>query len=508
MRSRVEQFEEIRRDHERGESSKRALAKKHRVHRRTVNQALASPVPPKRKKPEGRPAPMLGPFRALIDAWILADRSAPPKQRHTAKRIHQRLLAEHGAQVAETTVRDYVRRRKRELAAGQEGMVPQAHPPGSEAEVDWGEARILIAGELVKVQLFFMRLSHSGAVWVEAFERQSQLAFLEGHAHAFAFLGGVPAQIRYDNLKAAVTKILRGRRREESDRFVAMRSHYLFESFFCQAGISGAHEKGGVEGEVGRFRRNHLVPLPEVAGLAELNALIKAACEADLGRRIAGRGETIGEMLAQEQPRLGSVAEPFDYRERSSVRVNSKSLVTVRQSRYSVPADLIGRRVEALIGATEIEIVREGKRVAAHPRSWRRHQLIASLDHYAPLLRRKPGALAGSVALAQERERGGWPVCFDQLWAAIAERSTSTEAAKQMVEVVMLAGELGVEAVAEAVSATLASGAYDGRGVALIARTEQRHEPQQITGLDSGLARTWAAEPALGDYDQLLGAAA
>ena len=387
--------------------------------------------------------------------------------------------------------------------------VPQAHDPGAEAEVDWGEAKVWIGGQLVKIHLFVIRLSHSGAAWVEAFERETQQAFLEGHANGLQFLGGVPALIRYDNLRSAVTKILRGRRRIESDRFVALRSHYLFGSFFCEPGERGAHEKGGVEAEVGRFRRNHLVPIPEVESLAELNAILRSACAADLGRRIIGRELTVGQMLAAEQPALGALpAEHFDCRERSSVRVDSKALVTVRQNRYSVPVAQLGRKVEALIGAREIEILADGEPVATHPRSWGRHDVFAQLAHYAPLLQRKPGALAGSVALAQERERGSWPACFDELWQGIAERTSATEAARQMVDVVMLASELGAERVELAVGGSLAAGAYDGRAVALLARKVERPEATEISSLlEAGLTRAEAPPPDdLGAYDQLLAA--
>ena len=508
MRSRVELFEEIRRDREREGLSRRALADKHGVHRRTVRQALESAVPPPRKPPSVRPAPRLGPYRALIDSWLQADRTAPPKQRHTAKRIWQRLLAEHGAEVSERQVRRHVAGRRRELALGIEGHVPQAHPPGAEAEADWGEAKVLIGGEPVTVCLLVIRLSHSGAAWVEAFERETQQAFIEGHANAFAFFGGVPARIRYDNLGSAVVKILKGRRRLETDRFVALRSHYLYESFFCAPGIRGAHEKGGVEGEVGRFRRSHLVPVAEAGDLAELNSMIESACEADLARRIAGRERTVGEMLAAERPRLRLLpAERFDCRERSGVRVDSKSLVTVRQNRYSVPVAWIGRRVEALVGAREIEIVAAGELIATHSRSSGRFGVVASLGHYAPLLARKPGALAGSLALAQERERGRWPDCFDELWQRIAERTTPSEAARQIVDVVMLCSELGSERVELAVSGALAAGACDGRAVALLARRLERAPAVEITELAPGLARTAAPEPGLAEYDRLLGAA-
>jgi transposase len=182
MGSRVEQFEQMRRDREREGLSIRALAERHGVHRRAVRQALASPLPPPRKQPEGRPAPKLGPYRPLIDEWLLADREAPRKQRHTARQVWQRLVDEHGAEVSERQVRRYVRRRRRELGdPPEEVFVPQVHEPGVEAEVDWGEARVELAGQRRTVYLFLMRACYSGAAFVIAFERQTQQAFLDQH---------------------------------------------------------------------------------------------------------------------------------------------------------------------------------------------------------------------------------------------------------------------------------------------------------------------------------------
>src|SRR6266545_4174793 len=308
MGSRVELFEQIRRDRDREGLSIRALAARHGVHRRAVRQALASPVPPAKRSPAHRPAPRLGAYRALIDAWLEADREAPRKQRHTAKRIWRRLVDEHGADVAETTVRDYVRARKRQLGwPVGEVFVPQVHAPGAEAEVDWGEAQVELAGTRARVHLFLMRASFSGAAFCQASLVETQQAFLELHVQAFGWFGGVFAEIRFDNLKSAVKKVLKGRRRIESDRFVALRSHYLFCSPFTTPALEGAHEKGGVEGEVGRFRRNHLVPVPRLADLAELNALLLAGCEADLARRIAGRAGTIRQAWAIERPLLGAL---------------------------------------------------------------------------------------------------------------------------------------------------------------------------------------------------------
>ena len=245
------------------------------MHRRTVRQALASAVPPPRR-PQGR-GRRSSPYAAIIDGWLLADRDVPRKQRHTARRVWQRLVAEHGAGVAEVTVSRYVARRRVELGLDKaEVTVPQAHAPGAEAEVDFGEFHAVVAGVLIKLWMFVMRLSCSGRAFHVAFATQAQEAFLEGHVLAFEYFGAVPGRVRYDNLGPAVVRVLRGRDRAESERFIALRSHYGFDSFFCIPGKDGAHEKGGVEGEIGRFRRRHLVPVPAVASLAALNQLIGA----------------------------------------------------------------------------------------------------------------------------------------------------------------------------------------------------------------------------------------
>lgn len=506
MGSRVELFERIRRDREREGLSIRALARRHGVHRRAVRQALASPLPPLRKRPEGRPAPKLGAYRPLIDEWLLADREAPRKQRHTAKRIWQRLVDEQGAEVAETTVRDYVRRRRRELGDPvDEVFVPQVHEPGVEAEVDWGEAIVEIAGQRRKVYLFVMRACFSGAAFVIAFERQTQQAFLEGHVEAFRFFGGSFAVIRYDNLRAAVKQVLRGRRRVEQDRFVALRSHYLYESVFTRRGKEGAHEKGGVEGEVGRYRRRHLVPVPRVGSLKQLNDLLEDGCFAELDRRIAGRDQTVRDALRLERRALRELPfEDFDPSEQASPRVDAKALVTIRQNRYSVPVGLVGLRVAARIGAAEIVISHGGRPVARHARLHGRYQTSARLDHYLELLQRKPGALKGSLPLRQEREQGRWPGSFDQLWQQIEQRYGASEAARQMVEVLLLVRELGPERVELAVRGALAAGAHDGRAVAVLARRGERPAPPPLPGLPEQLQATRRPQPTLTNYDALL----
>jgi transposase len=508
----VELFEEIRRDRDREGLSLRALAARHHVHRRTVKQALASPLPPRKRPPSHRPAPKLGPYRALIDQWLEADRGAPRKQRHTAKRIWRRLVDEHGADVAETTVREYVRNQKRRMGWPVADVhVPQVHAPGAKAEVDWGEATVVLGGQATVVHLFLMRASFSGAAFCQASPVATQQAFLELHVQAFEWFGGVFEQVRFDNLRSAVKKVLKGRRRVETDRFVALRSHYLFASQFTTPGIAGAHEKGGVEGEVGRFRRNHLVPVPAFADLAALNAWLLSCCEADLGRRISGRPVAVGEQWAEERPLLRPLPEErFDTSETATPRVDQKSLVTIRQNRYSVPVSLAGLRVGARIGAREITVSHAGRVVAVHERLHGKFGTSAQLDHYLELVGRRPGALEHSLALAQERERGAWPDCFDELWTQLAERYGRSEAARQMVDVLLLCREHGPERVALAVRGALAAQAIDGRAVAVLARRAAGAEsvaPAPLAGLEPRLAVHERPAPELRDYDRLLGGA-
>jgi transposase len=506
----VELYEQIRRDaarmrSETGEVSVRALAALHETHRRTVRLALESATPPQKRAPVSRPAPVLGAFHDVIDEWLLADREAPRKQRHSARRVFERLRDEHGCEAAETTVRRHVRARRRALGLAGEGFVPQAYVPAADAQVDWGEAHVVLAGQRTRVFLFGMRACWSGAAYWEAFPTLSQTAFLEGHARAFEWFGGVFETIRYDNLNAAVKKVVRGHRREQTDRFIALRSHYLFDSDFTTPGIAGAHEKGGIEGEVGRFRRRHLVPVPAVRRLGELNQELEACIEHDLARRIDGRPETVGAMLWTERGRLARLpADEYTPAEHASVRVDQKSLVTVRQRRYSVPTRLVGMRVQAEIGAHTVTIRHDGQIVARHDRAVERFATTALLDHYLDLLARKPGALRRALPLAQARDRGDWPSVYDELWRLLEEKTGRSEAASQMVDVLLLCREHTPEAVERAVAGALAAGAIDGRAVQLLCRRTPKRPALKPVTLDDRVQAIEVPTPSISVYDELL----
>jgi transposase len=509
----VEQFERIRRDARDEGLSIRALAARHRVHRRTVREALADAVPPPRKTPQ-RVAPVLGPHEATIRRWLTEDLDAPRKQRHTARRVWQRLVEEEGAVVAESSVRNLVARLRVEIAGGRvQVMVPQSHPPAREAEVDFGEFTAVIAGVVMKLFMFCLRLSHSGKAVHVAYANQSQESFLDGHVRAFEALGGVPVgMVRYDNLKPAVIRVALGRERLENTRFIALRSHYGFDSFYCLPGKDGAHEKGGVEGEIGRFRRRHLTPVPHVGSLAALNQALAAADARDDARRIGARAETVATAAARELPLLRPLpAEPFDVAAALSCRVDAKARICVRQSYYSVPARFAGRRMEVRLGASTIRVLDPtagGAVVAEHVRSLHKGSEDLLLDHYLEVLTRKPGALAGSTALATARACGAFTEAHQRFWDAARKSLGDGPGTCALVGVLLLHRTIAPTAVEAGMNAAVASGRFDPDLVAVEARRAAQPATAPATvALPAGAvpaASTHRPAPSLAGYDQLL----
>lgn len=498
-------YEQIRRVREREGLSIRALARRFGVHRREVRAALESAVPAPRKVAV-RPSPKLGEFKPVIDGWLEADLKLPRKQRHTARRVWQRLVVEHGADVGESTVRRYVREvRERQSVPLVDVAVPQDHPLGSEAEVDFGSIHVYLGGVLVEVAMFVMRLSASGRGFPVAYLNEAQEVFLDGHVRAFEHFGGVPTRVRYDNLKAAVVKVLRGRDRVESDRFTAMRSHYGFESFFCRPGIEGAHEKGGVEGEIGRFRRNHLVPIPNVASMAELNELLQTAALADDDRLIAHRRISVGEHFALEAPTLRPLpAERFDESQIGSHRVDTKSRVCVRQVHYSVPVRYVRQRLDVRVRAETIEVFDGSRVVASHSRG-RKGDEVLVLDHYLEVLARKPGAMPAATPLARARQQGAFTPTHEQFWVQARRRLGDAEGTRAMVEVLLAHRSLAAETVVAGMARALAAGSVDPQVVIVEARRAASEQgpvaPVIPIGVHTSIDRP---TPSLASYDQLL----
>ena len=453
-----------------------------------------------------RASPVLDRWKPIIDGWLEADREAPRKQRHTARRIWQRLVDEHHAEVGESTVRRYVAEaRRRQPAVLAEVKIPQTHAPGAEAEVDFGQVSFVLAGVPVEGWMFVFRLSASGRGFHRVYMNQAQQAFLDGHVRAFEHMGGVPGRIRYDNLKPAVVRVLKGRDRAESERFIALRSHYGFDSFFCQPGIDGAHEKGGVEGEVGRFRRRHLVPVPHVDTVAELNEIVARGDIADDRRWIAGRAVTVGDDFALEANALAPLpVESFDPTLLLAPRVDAKSRVCVRQCFYSVPVRLVGRRVEVRLGAEAIEVLDGPRIVAVHARLVAKGAEALVLDHYLEVLRIKPGALPGATALARARACGAFSIDHEHYWAAARHRLGDQAGTRALVEILLTHRSLPVEAIRTALRACVQIGVVDPDIVIVEARRAASDHTAAVVPIGDALARYDRPAPTIDHYDDLL----
>jgi transposase len=502
-RTKVELFEEIRREYTHGTGTIQGVSKKLGVHRRMVRQALACATPPERKQPV-RSCPSLGPVTDFIDGILTADERAPKKQRHTARRIWQRIREERPqARVGEATVRRYVQRRRGELGRmRRETFVPQVYDWGMEGQVDWYEAMAEMGGEMRKVYCFSMRSMASGGAFHVAYYHATQQAFLEAHELAFHHFGGVFGLLRYDNLKSAVKKILRGHQREETERLIAFRSHWGFKTEFCNP--ARGNEKGGVEGEVGYFRRNHLVPVPRVKDLAELNAHLLDGCRQDRQRRIAGKEFAVGAAMEIERPHLLQLAEEgFELAETSFPTVDGKSCVKVRTNWYSTPVRP-GTRVRARLLPAYVEIWHERRMVARHERSFGRYEQVLDLEHYLDIFECKPGALAGSRPLQQWRQNGHWPETFDRLWRSLEVREGKQAGTRTMIELLQHGSRHGWEKLKQAVAQALDIGCTDAAAVLhLLAAGQLRHAPVARLAL-SQLERYERPLPVMIDYDLLL----
>lgn len=500
----MELFEEIRREYEHGVGTINGVARKLGVHRRMVREALASSTPVERKKAV-REKPKVGRARSFIEVILEADKRAPRKQRHTAHRIFCRLSEEMpGLAISESTVRKYVHERKKELGlAGGEVFIQQSYDWGSEGQIDWYEARAELDGEERDLNIFCMRSMASGGAFHHAYPHASQQAFLEGHELGFEYFGGVFRVLRYDNLSSAVKKILRGHQREETERFITFRSHWGYEAEFCTVGRG--NEKGGVEGEGGYFRRNHLVPLPKAGNLDEFNRLLLKGSREDEGRVIKGRSRSVGEAMYIERSHLLPLApEGFDLAGIYFPRVTSKGTVKVLTNFYSAPV-AVGLEVQAKIYPAHVEIWHQGRCVARHERSFGRFQPVLNLEHYLEVLQKKPGALAGSTALDQWRSQGRWPASYDELWGMFKKRQGKQDGTRAMVEVLMLGREHGYRQLEEAVGQALEFGCFDVGAIRLLVRGCASAGPKASELVEIGaLNRYNRPQPRINEYDQLL----
>ncbi|AGG05959.1 IS21 family transposase [Dehalococcoides mccartyi] len=442
----VDQKENIRRLYFIKRHSVRQIAKELGHSRKTIRKAISDASVPHYNQTAARPSLVMGPYMDIVKEWLETDKSRPSKQRHTAHRIYVRLTKELGFTGAERTVREHVAKLRPTIT---EMAIPLEFDPGTDAQCDWGEAQVRIAGKLTIAQVLCMKLSFSGRPFVMAFPTQRQEAFFEGQRRAFEWYEGVPGRVSYDNLTVAVHKVLRGRNREEQNAYIGFRSHYLFDSHFAM--VATPREQGRVENLVGYMRRNYFVPVPEVESYEELNEKLLWRLLEDDSRLVPGKEITVKQAWETEKPKLRPLPR-FPHRCCISrpVKASRLSLVNFDSNRYSVPVEYGFGRLTLHAYAWSIEIVCGDRIIATHERCYDRGKEITEVDHYLPLLLRRPGAFPYARPVRQWKMPPVYRDCYEALCS-----KHNGYGVREFLQVLALGRQFGKAAVESAMAQVL-----------------------------------------------------
>jgi transposase len=454
--------------------SKRLICREYGIHFKTLQKILTNTSPPGYRQTQPREKRKIGPYLAFIEEILAEDKKAPRKQRHTAKRIYERLVREQGYDGGYTAVKEAVRAYKQRT---REVFIPLSHPPGW-AQVDFGYAKIDLDGEQTEVAFFVMTLPYSDAFFVCAFPRECTETFQEGHKRAFEFIGSVPTRISYDNSKIAVISIGRGRSRKLTGGFLRLQSHYHFTEHFCR--VRRPNEKGHVENLVGFSRRNFMVPVPKVKSFEELNRYLKAQCRNDLDRTLRGKEKPKNERLKEELPAMLPLpAERFEAHRVEKTSVGPLSLVRFDRNDYSIPTKYAHHPVTAIGTVDEVRLVVGNHLAARHSRSWKKHGTLFNPIHYLALLERKPGAFDFSRPL----EEWALPSCFDLLRRRLESDMEGSKGTREFIKVLRLLETASLSQLAKAVEQALFIGANSVDAIKLIL-AYRRQEPIALFSLD------------------------
>lgn len=475
--------------------TRRETARLFGIARKTVDKMCTFSLPPGYRRSAPPRRPKLGDFTGIIDQILLDDRRLPMKQRHTAKRIFERLRDEHQFTGKYTIVKAYVHDHG---LRSKEMFVPLHHPAGH-AQVDFGEAIGVIGGVEQKIHYFCMDLPHSDAIFVKAYPAETTEAFLDGHVAAFAFFGKLPLSILYDNTTLAVAAILGDGKRRRTRAFTELQSHYLFEDRFGRPGKG--NDKGKVEGLVGYARRNFLVPMPVTAAFDDLNAHLLVRCRERQSEVLRGHTQTIGERLTADLAAFRSLpAAPFDPCDQCPGRVSSLSLVRYRGNDYSVPTEYGHREVQVKGYVAEVVIAHAGQVIARHPRSYGSADFVFDPLHYLALLEQKTGALDQAAPLQ------GWhlPEEFAVL-RRLLEARMDRRGRREFVQVLRLLEAFPRAEVAAAIRDAIARGAigFDAIKMLTLSRIECR-PPRLDLSAYPDLPRAVVKTTAAGDYMALV----
>lgn len=446
--------------------SRREAACRFGIDRRTVSKMLEHSVPPgyRREKPARRPK--LGPFLGIIKQILKDDKDRPKKQRHTVKRIFERLRDEYGYDGGLTVVKDYVREQR---LSSKEMFVPLDHLPG-DAQADFGEAEVIIDGVVRKAHYFDLSLPQSDNMFVAAFPAERIEGLCEGHNQAFAHFGGVPRNIVYDNTTLAVAKIKKDGERKLTKKFVELMSHYLFSPRFGRPGKG--NDKGKVEGQIGYARRNFFVPIPRFPSFEALNAWLMEKCLERRNNRLRSHQETIGERFERDKTAfLPLPPVPYEAFVEVSTKVSSTSLVRFETNDYSVPVAYGYRAVLVKGYVHEVVIVCQGEEIARHPRSYEKEDTVFDPLHYLHLLERKANALDQAAPLK------GWdlPDEFNRL-RRLMERRSGKKGKREFIQVLRLLETFDLPEVAAGIKQALNLGAisYDAVKHLVLCRIERK----------------------------------
>jgi transposase len=428
--------------------TQRAVARELGLARVTVRKYLDLAAPTRKTEVAPRPRPVWDAVADRVQA-LLTDsvRWTGGKQRLTATRLHALLRAE-GQRVGVTVVKDAVAEWKRQR---REVFVPLTYRPGDLAEVDFFEVLVDVDGTRRKAWLFLMRLMYSGRDFAWIYERQDQISFLDGHVRAFAHFDAVPARVAYDNLRAAVVRILVGGARTLTPRFAALASHYLLEACFCRPGEG--HDKGGVESRGKAVRQQALVPIPVGPTLAAINAILLAQMDVRLDTHRDAAGQTIGGRFADEQRQCRPAPLPFAPEATTVATVSPRALVRLEGAWYSVWTRWAGLDVVVRVGASTVTLVGRDGTCVHHPRK-RFGERSIDYRHYLAELARKPQAVR-QVLPDLLRDLGApFPAVWDQLHGAHGPR----DAARLFAKVLGQLEGRGAAVVVPALTAALARG--------------------------------------------------
>ncbi len=491
----VDHYESIRRAYHIEGKSRRQIARELGHSRKTVSKALKYSTPPPYSPRRVQPHPVLGHFTAIVDRWLEEDRRRPRKQRHTMRRIYERLKEEHGYTGSYVTVTRYINKVK---PASQEVYAPLSFALGEEGQVDWGQAKAILDGEETTFHLFCMRSCASGASFVRAYRHEDQVCFLDGHVHAFEFFDGVFRRLAYDNLKTAI--IHTGKKRRLTEAFRGLRSHYLFETRFCN--FAKGNEKGHVENLVKYAQRNFMTPLPEVSSLEELNKLLLRKCREDLLRKPSRSDRSIRERLDLERPHM--LPPPPDCyvaaREKSTF-ADKESLVRVDTNCYSVPVDYAHYQCVVKVFSERVEVRSGTEVIADHRRAHGRHEHVLDPMHYLKLLERKPGLLKNGMPFKD----APWGEAFDRMRKELAWRRPE-DGARRFIRILLLFREHPVDTVTTAVENCVRRGLFSDEAVVSMLRGSP---PRPARTIDFPADSPWRTacsgiRPA-SSYDVLLG---